>query len=698
MKNVFLLWGVLLVNILQAQVVNQETVPVFPACKSVLQKEQKPCFDLQLQQFVFNNFNTPAIVADKKYVGKIITLFEVDAEGQFQIIYIDALYPELKAEIKRVFSLLPKVEPGTFNGVPTYVKYTLNTDLPLKDSLKLALVDSENLNEKKPELESHEFDQVEKNYSVFSNPQFKSHLNIPFSHSYYSQIAAAMDQVGTNNHTGSKPFTYSEVSRYFDFEKHTNSLLVPKKSWWGRKLLNENLVAIQGKDYWFTLNPIFDLRLGTTSPNVGGYTYTNTRAIQLQGGLAADLVFSSSIYESQGYFPDYYNRLAIAQRPSGGNPAIIPGIGIAKEFKGNQFDFPSAEANLSYTPSKQLNLQLGYGRNFIGDGYRSLLESDAASPYPYFKINTTFWKIKYTNTYMWLKDVRPEVTLEKTYATKYMANHYLSWNVTKRWNMGFFESVVWANTNDRGFDVNFINPIIFYRSVEFASSSKSGNAALGLTSKYKWNNHLNFYGQFFIDEFSVGDMFGGKGSWKNKVGYQIGGKYFNAFGVPNLYLQAEYNIVRPYVYSHSEIITNYAHNNQNMGHNWGANLNEFIGIARYNKGRWFADAKLNIGLRGLDFDSLSDTKNYGSNIYKDYDLNRYADNGVIVGQGNKTKIFIADLNAGYLVNPIANLKLFANFIYRDFNPTVTTPTVFKETTTWFSIGLRSDVFNWYFDY
>jgi len=37
---------------------------------------------------------------------------------------------------------------------------------------------------------------------------------------------------------------------------------------------------------------------------------------------------------------------------------------------------------------------------------------DGASPYPFFKINTTFWKIKYTNTYMWLKDVRPDVTLE----------------------------------------------------------------------------------------------------------------------------------------------------------------------------------------------------------------------------------------------------------------------------------------------
>jgi hypothetical protein len=112
-------------------------------------------------------------------------------------------------------------------------------------------------------------------------------------------------------------------------------------------------------------------------------------------------------------------------------------MGVAKRFKDDSYDFPMAEANLSFTPNKFFNLQLGYGRNFIGDGYRSLLESDGASPYPYFKLNTTFWKMKYTNLYMWLKDVRPEATVDQTYATKYMANHYLSWNVSKRMNLGF---------------------------------------------------------------------------------------------------------------------------------------------------------------------------------------------------------------------------------------------------------------------
>jgi len=69
-----------------------------------------------------------------------------------------------------------------------------------------------------------------------------------------------------------------------------------------------------------------------------------------------------------------------------------------------------------------------------------------------------------------------------------------------------------------------------------------------------------------------------------------------------------------------------------------------------------------------------------------------------VGQGNKTTIMIADVQAGYLVNPATNLKLFGSLIYRNFDPTQETLSTFKESTTWVSLGLRCDIFNWYFDY
>jgi hypothetical protein len=679
-----------------------EQLPVFSECENLNGNELEACFYNQVQQHVYSNFKVADNLTQNNYQGIIIVLFEVNEKGVFKVQYVDSNEADLIEEAKRVFGLFPTVQPPTFNGKPTYSKYTVRIGIPLINPAEIiAKIPLENqaknnTSEKIKEKEFPEYDQIV--YKKFNNPQFESRLNIPFSHSYYAQFDDEMNQVGTNNHTASKPYSYAEVSKYYNFAENNKKILVDASGWWSRKLWNENTVEIQSDDYWFTLNPILDLQMGKASGKNDKSTFINTRGIQVQGGLGKELNFTTTIYESQGRFADYFNRYSQSIKPSGGNPAVIPGIGIAKEFKTDAYDMPLAEANLTYTPSKMINLQLGYGRNFIGDGYRSLITTDGVSPNPYFKINTSFWKIKYTNTYTWLKDVRTDVTVDGTYSRKFMANHYLSWNATKRLNIGFFESVVWGNQNNRGFDMSFVNPIVFYRSVEFASSSKSGNALLGITSKYKCNNKINLYAQFLLDEFALGDVKKQDKSWRNKFAYQLGVKYYNAFGIENLLLQAEYNRVRPYVYSHSDPLTNYASVNQSLGHQWGANFSEFIVIARYHKGRIFADAKLTTGIRGFEFGNSGANSNYGSDIYRDYDQDRSADTGVKIGQGNKTTVFIADIQAGYLINPSSNLKLFGSLIYRNFNPTVETAGVFKENTTWFSVGIRSDIFNWYFDY
>ena len=121
-------------------------------------------------------------------------------------------------------------------------------------------------------------------------------------------------------------------------------------------------------------------------------------------------------------------------------------------------------------------------------------------------------------------------------------------------------------------------------------------------------------------------------------------------------------------------------------------------LGYYHKDRFYSNAKFTLGTRGLDFDTADNKFNYGQNIYKDYDENRPYDKDVKVGQGNKTSLFITEIQVGYLVNPATNLKFFGNFLYRNFDPTTNTATVFKEQTTWFTVGFRSDVFNWYLDY
>ncbi len=670
--------------------------PVFQECESVDINTLADCFNETLVDTVISSFEVPTVVTEENYVGKIVVLFEVTEEGVFKVLYVDAVYDELKEEAKRVFGTFPKVKPATSNGRPTYTQFTLPITIPLDQNIRVSDIPEEPQGIDEEKIKG-EYDAVNKALVPYENIEYTSQLNVPLSHSRYGLFDAQINKVGTNSHTASKPFLFSDVNNYYDFEIENQKLAKAKSTWWGRKLWNEHMVTVQGKDYWFTLDPIADLQLGKDSDSDIDYTYNNTRGLLVQGGLGKNFNFSASVYESQGRFADYFNQYAESIAPSGGNPAIIPGRGIAKRFKDDAYDYPVAEAYLSYTPSKFFNIQFGHGKNFIGDGYRSLFLSDVASPHPFLKLNTKFWKIKYTNTWMWLRDVRPEVTEDGAFLTKYMANHYLSWNVTKRLNLGFFESVIWSDDNNRGFDFNYLNPIIFYRAIEFSTGSRAGNAIVGFSGKYKWSDSVNLYGQFILDEFSLDDIKAGNQSWKNKFGFQIGAKYYNAFNVEGLMLQAEYNQVRPYTYSHNTIVLNYGHNNQSMAHLWGANFREFVGIARYNKGRWFGNAKLIFGKRGFDFEDGVDNFNYGGNIYRSED-DRPGDTGIEIGQGNKTNVIIADLQAGYLINPSTNLKLFGNITYRNFDPNTDTAKDFKQNTTWFNIGLRTDIFNWYNDF
>ncbi|MDO9274641.1 MAG: gliding motility protein RemB [Lutibacter sp.] len=668
-----------------------EKYPVFKDCDTAVISELGICFRNEVKNAVIAEFKVPENLKKDNFKATTNVVFLVDALGNFKVIYVNSPYKELKAEIERVFSMLPKITPAKYNNHDIEMQFVFPLKIPLEDNAeevitKKEVVVADALPNKKEEITIS----VAKT-SLF--PEHKSQLNIPFTHTTYNAYDAYLNNAD-NSHTAVKPYLYNEVREYVDLDALKNKLITPKSTWFGRKLFNEHMVYVQGKDFWFTVNPVVDLQLGKDSEGVK--TFNNTRAIQVNGVIGQTLSFSTSFYESQGRFATYVNDYAESIKPSGGNPAIIPGRGIAKEFKADAYDYPVAEAYISYTPSSHFNFQFGRGKNFIGDGYRSLFLSDVASPYPYFKISTNFWKIKYTNFFMWMQDVRPELTVDGAYKQKYMAMHYLDWNVSKKFNIGLFETVIWDDANNRGFDINYINPLIFYSAVEFATGSRAGNTTLGLSLKYKMKA-ITLYSQLLLDDFRVGEMTKSNGWWANKFGVQFGAKYYNAFHVENLFLQAEFNAVRPYTYSHDELNYNFGHNNQPLAHLWGANFREVVGILNYTKNRWFANAKIVVGKKGFDFADGTDNYSYGGDVFADND-DRVSDYGNTIGQGNVANVFIGDLQLGYLVNPATNLKLFGGLTYRKFEPTAPVIGFSASNSTWISFGLKTDVFNWHFDF
>ncbi len=296
--------------------------------------------------------------------------------------------------------------------------------------------------------------------------------------------------------------------------------------------------------------------------------------------------------------------------------------------------FQRSEFILAYQPNKIFTFSTGYAKHFLGEGYRSLLLSDNASNYPFLKIETAFGGIKYTNLYtVWNNNtVNPS---DKNFdRMKFSSIHYLSWNITREFNLSVFESVVWQAKDTlafRGYDINYLNPVVFYRPVEYSNGS-ADNVLLGVNLTYKVNKHHAVYSQIIIDEFLLKEIKSQNKWWGNKWGIQAGYKT-SQFIVKDLYFQVEFNVVRPYTYSHKYAVQNYGHLNASVTHPLGANFYELLNIVSYKKNEMRFTHKLTFAAFGVDTDSL----NYGQDIFRSYSDRAHDYNNLIM-QGYRTNV------------------------------------------------------------
>ena len=670
----------------------EERYPIFDVCNGSEIQSLKDCFYNTTRKHFFGEFKTPPIVENEGFNGVANVIFAVTAKGDFKLIYVNTPYEDIKNEVKRAFKVFPKITPGWYNNHAIEMKFELPIKFPIiKESFNnlnanpTVKIEKENL-----------FEVVEKNRIADSTFFIhSSKLNIPFTHRNYVDYEFALHKA-KGTHTASKPYTYSEVSKYYDLTKEKQQFLKPnKRTWLGNKVWNEHLVQVKKDDYWFTIDFLFDVQLGKDNSDLA-YTFNNSRIVNVNGEIGGNLSFSTTYYESQGRFAEYVNSYitnpALNFKPKN-SEGLVPGRGKSKGHRTDSHDYPVAEAYLAYTPNKHMQFQFGNGKNFLGDGYRSFILSDVSAPTTYLKMKLDIWKFQYTNIWMW--NTEPSISSisdPNEHARKYVAAHYLSINITDKLNLGFFETAI--SKGENGMDAGFFNPIIFYRSLEFNRGEDAGNAIVGLTGKYKLNDNISLYSQFMVDEFSFGNL-SDLSDWKHKFAYQFGVKYFDAFKVENLFLQLEYNRARPYTFAHKSPILNYGNYSQPLGHLWGANFWEAVAIARYKKDRWSGSAKFILGKKGFDLNDQ--VVSYGGDIYQSY-TDRLSDTGIELAQGNTANIFIADLQANYLINPSNNTNLFAGLSYRNFSPNTSLTNNPSGSNIWFSVGVKADLFNWYFDF
>lgn len=542
-------------------------------------------------------------------------------------------------------------------------------------------------------------------FSAFSQSSF-----LPLNEDYYHWVdryEVKSGRVMPHLFTGIRPWKRSDVVEMIDslnqsglFQSKAdrfNFEYLNNDSWeWSDAATNDSKRPVLKHFYkkksdlfhvdekWFDLhvNPVLHVSAGKDSES-DDLLYINTRGAEVRGMVDRKVGFYTYLADNQTLLPSYASTFR--------DSLAIPHEGFWKGYKeGNAVDFLHARGYITFQATRHINFQFGHDRFFLGNGYRSLIYSDFAPPTWFMKFNVKVWKINYLFLLnQMVADVRGNrsglTALDKGYPLKYNALHHLSINIGKTFTFGIFESVIFSPDDPGGTDhfrLDYLNPIIFYRAIEQQNGS-SDNVLLGFDFKLNAIRKMSFYGQFVLDEFVISNIRARDGWWGNKFGVQVGGKYVDAFGIPNLDLQGEINVVRPYTYTHGTEYGDYTNYLQPIAHPLGANFQEVVGILRYQPlPRLNITGKLNLMKKGVDANS---GENWGSNIRLVNTFGR-REYGNKVAQGNTTEVVFGSFNASWMLKH--NIFIDGTILFRRSQSNLA---AYNKNTSVASLGLRWNI-------
>lgn len=400
-----------------------------------------------------------------------------------------------------------------------------------------------------------------------------------------------------------------------------------------------NLFHVNTDDFFLVVNPVIYAQ-GIWERNQDGLSYINTRGAELRGRITDRVGFYTMLADNQEAALNYVDAFASRYGAFPGNDYY------RKPANSENYDLFMARGyvDVSVIPD-HVNLTFGYDKHFKGDGVRSLFLSDFGAAATFLRIRSRWGRFSYENLFMELMADYARIG-DRTLDHKYAAMHQLGYRARPWLEVGIFESTLFNRHGLRGTD--FV-PVLFYQTAARALGSDQ-KTSLGFFFKAIALGHLQVYGQAYMDQLKLSET--GKGWWGNQYGLQLGAKYFDAFTLPNLDLQGELNLVRPFTYASNDSITNYTHYNQALAHPYGAGFVELIGKAYYQPiPRMGITATGILSIRGND----TSMPNYGNDIFAGY-AGRHSDYHPLI-PGDRMQGLYLNLNLSYEIRP--NLYLEA---------------------------------------
>lgn len=506
----------------------------------------------------------------------------------------------------------------------------------------------------------------------------------PLNRDVNIRIESFINADTTGFHSSIKPYLISELKNTMPYDSIFSPIVKDgkfSKSCFGRKLFKEHLLYVNEDDITLSVDPVFNLQLGRERESMHTY-FVNTRGVLVQANVKDKFYFYTGFHENQARYVPYVDSMVRAYE-------VVPGQGKVKYNPDLVFDFSQSTGGIGYKLNKHFDFLLAHDKIFIGDGYRSLLISDNSYSFPFLRINMTFWKFKYTAIYAVYRDLQSVSDPNIGYLKKYNTTHNLDLNIGKKnkLTVSIFETVMWKPAASRGYELAYLNPMLFIRPVENSIGSPD-NVLLASNVKWKINHCNTVYGQLMLDELLLEEVRSGNGWWGNKQAFQLGYKSSNLFRISNLNIQTEFNFVRPFTYQHRTSAQNYSNYNQALAHPLGANFVESISFINYRFKNLFAEVKVQYAKMGRDTANL----NYGNNIFESYD-SRSSEYNHRMFDGLESTLKSVDLRINYLVNPKTNFVVKAGINLRKFENAFQ-----NDQSTFFYFGLSTSLENYYFDF
>lgn len=266
---------------------------------------------------------------------------------------------------------------------------------------------------------------------------------------------------------------------------------------------------------------------------------------------------------------------------------VDPRLNYSFKFNENienisNYDYTEGYLQYQTSPAEGMDLsfQIGREKMTLGYGYGSKLVMSGDHPsMDFVKFSFEYGILNFTSIHASTVGEYSDI-LEERY-TKYIAINHFKFSFEDFANFGIGEIIVYSG---RGLELAYLNPLLFYKFAEMSLQDRD-NGLVFLDFKTNAFKNVELHGTFFLDENLIGHL-QNLSRYSNKTAYQIGGMWYEAFGLPDLSVMLEYTKIRPYVYSHKSIKDSYTSYGQIVGHRIGPNADEIFAEAAYNLNDW----------------------------------------------------------------------------------------------------------------